>query len=91
MLVCVCVSLGEHTPVCACLLSVYTALFPNKSGSFAKRLKVKDSFITVSGKGRWRNMIQKDWWEPTHADNEPAVSDDLDMYLFTRKQQHAVI
>lgn len=55
--VCVCVSIGEHTPVCASLWSLYTALFPNKSGSFAKpsawkwkpvlsQFLVKDSDVT---------------------------------------------
>lgn len=48
-------------------------------------------FIIGSGKGRWRNVMWKDSCDSTHDDNKPRVPDDLDKYLFTGIQLHAVI
>lgn len=48
-------------------------------------------FIIGSGKGRWCNVMWKDSCDSTHDDNKPPVPDDLDKYLFTGIQLHAVI
>lgn len=70
--------------VCVCTLHYFSTnlfqflcqAFESESHSF--QFLVKNDDVT--------------WFEePKHADNEPLVSDDLDMYLFTRKQQRAVI
>lgn len=68
-------------------VGVHTALFPNfpinRVAVLSQEFESENHFMTrVSGKCQWCNTIWRDRWEPTQADNEPLLSDNLHMISY---------